>query len=212
MKHSAETKVAFWLFVLLMAVYLLSARGHVQILDSHPSLATAHALVDYQSLAVRVTDGKFWDGWGVWGCLEGRNGGLYSIHGIGLAFLWVPVVLLGKGLAGIMGVSRIFMTELLISFFNVFFGVGACLLMFRLSLFFKASIKTSCMMALLLGLATSCWHYSVSDFSEVTQMCLLLLAVYCILKNTSASFLDCVFLSPSFLFTSPFFASVSYLG
>lgn len=168
------------IFAFFTLVYFLSAKGNIEITDTYFSTQTAKAIVSNYSLSAQ-------------GCQPGhcfksqKDGNYYSRSGLGLAFLFVPYVLAGKLAALATGLPEGRLVGFLVSFYNIFFGAGACAIMFYIARFFKNSEKASAVMALLLGLATFCWRYSVWDFSEVTQMFFLLLSIYLVFKNTSES-------------------------
>jgi len=168
------------IFALITLVYFLSAEGKPAITDTYFSIQTAKAIVTNHSLSTQ-------------GCRPGhcfksqKDGKYYSRSGLGLAFLFVPYVLAAKVIALLTGLAENRLINFLISFYNIFFGAGACVIMFYIAKFFKNSDRASLAMALLLGFATFCWRYSIWDFSETTQMFFLLLSIYLVFKNTPKS-------------------------
>jgi len=180
MFSQSKTRIGILIFALFVLVYFLSAKGNIQITDTFFSIQTAKAIVTNHSLSAQ-------------GCRPGhcfqsqKDGKYYSRSGLGLAFLFVPYVLTGKLIALLTGLPENRLIDFLISFYNIFFGAGACVIMFYIAKFFKNSDRASLAMALLLGFATFCWRYSIWDFSETTQMFFLLLSIYLVLKNTAKS-------------------------
>lgn len=175
-----ETQIGILIFAVVALVYFFSARGNIEITDTSPSIQTAEAIINNHSLAIPNCR--------LGHCFRSpKDAKLYSRSGLGLALIFIPYTIASKLLAAITGIGLNQLTNLLISFYNIFFGAGACVIMFYLMKFFKNSNKNSLIMALLLGFATYCWRYSIWDFSEGTQMFFLLLSIYLIFRNTPKS-------------------------
>ncbi len=173
-------KMGILIFTLVAVVYFLSARGSIEISDTSYSIQTAEAIVANHSRSIgRCLPGH---------CFKSpKDAKFYSKSGLGLAFLLVPYVISAKLIAALTGFPQDQLINFLISFYNIFFGAGACLIIFLIMKFFENSDRDSLIMALLLGFATFCWRYSIWDFSESTQMFFLLLSIYLIFKNTPKS-------------------------
>ncbi len=168
------------IFALFTLVYFLSAKGNTEITDTSFSIQTAKTIISNHSLSVPSCRPGH--------CFKSqKDGKYYSRSGLGLAFLFVPYVLAGKIIALSTGLPENRLIDFFISFYNIFFGAGACVIMFYIAKFFKNSDRASLCLALLLGFATFCWRYSIWDFSEVTQMFFLLLSIYLVFKNTPKS-------------------------
>ncbi len=180
MPTQKKIRIGLLIFALISLIYFLSVRGNIEISDTYFSIQTAKSIVANHSLS---TDG----------CQPGycyqsqKDGKFYSRYGLGLAFIFTPYIILGKSIALLVNIPQDMMINFLISFYNIFFGAGACVIMFYLVKFFGNSDRDSVMMALLLGLGTFCWRYSAWDFSEAAQMFFLLLAIYYALKNSLKS-------------------------
>ncbi|MDD5680994.1 MAG: hypothetical protein PHI59_07115, partial [Candidatus Omnitrophica bacterium] len=175
-----KTKIGVLIFALLGSIYFLSVRGNIEISDTYFSIETAKSIVANHSLSA--------DGCRIGYCYKSKKDGqLYSRFGLGLAFIFTPLVYLGKTIALSANVPEDKLIYFLISFYNIIFGAGACVVMFYLVRFFGNSNRSSLVMALLLGLGTFCWRYSAWDFSEAAQMFFLLSAIYCVLKNSPKS-------------------------
>lgn len=180
-RYLKKNRIPILIFILFVLIYALTAKGYLAVPDSEFSLRTAKSIVERGSLTINATN--FERGY----VFHADDGRIYSKYGLGLALLWVPYVVAGKLIAQLTSFPEDTAISFLISFYNIFFGAGAVVLMCFIVRFFKASVKISVVMACLLGLATMSWRYSVYDFSEVTQMFFLLLAVYCVLKNNEKS-------------------------
>ena len=180
MPAQTKTKIGFLIFALFALIYFLSVRGNIEISDTYFSIQTAKAIVTNHALSAE-------------GCQPGycyqsqKDGKFYSRYGLGLAFIFTPYIIVAKTIALFTSLPENRLIDFLVSFYNIFFGAGACVVMFYLIKFFGNSDRDSVIMALLLGLGTFCWRYSAWDFSEVTQLFFLLLAIYCILKNSLKS-------------------------
>jgi hypothetical protein len=180
-----KAEVPILIFLLVALVYAATAKGTLGVSDSLLSLRTAQAIVDRGSLALDQShdDGEDF----LYNYVH--DGKAYSKYGIGLPLLWLPYVLVGNFVAARGGLPADLVTRFLLSFYNVAFGAGACVVMFYLARFFKASGRFATAVALLLGLCTMAWRYSVWTLSEATQMCLLLCAVYGVLRGGRRSLL-----------------------
>ncbi|MDP3790890.1 MAG: hypothetical protein Q8R38_02475 [Candidatus Omnitrophota bacterium] len=176
------TKSAILIFCLLGLIYLITAKGFIEISDTHFSILTAESIIEKGSLAIDEHTGGY--------CFESRDGKYYSKYGIGLAVIFIPFILASKLIAHISAAPKEFIVNFLVSFYNIFFGAGAAAIFFRmLYKKFYVPLKTAVIMAFVLGLATMQWRYSIWTFSEVTQGFFLILSVYLTLKNTKNSLL-----------------------
>jgi len=176
-----KNKIPILIFSILFLIYFFTVKGYLAVPDSEFSLRTAKSIVERGSLTINAAN---FEGDYVFHTDDGR---IYSKYGIGLALLWVPYVIAGKLIASLTSLPEDLLIRFLISFYNIFFGAGAAVIMFLIIRFFKAPKKIAFTLALIFGLATMCWRYSVSDFSDGTQMFFLLLTVYCALKNNKKS-------------------------
>lgn len=171
------TKTAILIFCLLGLAYLATAKGFIEISDTHFSILTARSIVEKGSPSIEEYAGGY--------CLESWNGRYYSKYGIGLALIFVPYVITAKIISNIFHAPFGFTVDFLISFYNILFGAGTGLIFFyMLKNRFNVTLKVSAAMALILGLATMQWRYSIWTFSEVTQGFFLLLSIYFVLQNT----------------------------
>ena len=173
--------MAVLLFLLLGAIYALTAKGTLGISDSLFSLRTAQAIWQRGALSLDTSEPDIKE------AVTVHDGKAYSKYGIGLPLVWIPEVIAGERLAARFGFPPELVMRFLVSFYNVVFGAAACVLAFYLARFFKASITAAAAVALLLGLGTIAWRYSVWTFSEATQMFLVLGAVYGSVRDTPRS-------------------------
>jgi len=152
----------------------------MEVLDTAYSLSTAKAIVNVQTMAITLPD-RFKKG-----LREGKDGKRYSKYGIGLPMLLVPSVFAGKGLAFLTGAAETLAIPFMVSFYNVVFGAGTCVIVFYAVRMFRGSDRRALAAALMLGAGTLCWRYSVWDFSEMAQAFFLMLSVYCLLRGTGS--------------------------
>ncbi len=170
-----STRLALLLAGFFLLFYFVSMPGYIQVLDSELSLRTAQALVDKGSLIIEPTPGKL-------GIFE-SNGRSFSKYGPGLAFCWVPFVLLAKGASAISGAPYELVAHFLVSSCSIFFGAAACAIFHLLLRHLAVSNGSAALGTLGLGMGTMVWKYSVYDFSEIIQMCALLIAFYGFVRN-----------------------------
>ena len=172
-----KTQIGLLIFCLICLIYFLSANGNIEISDTYFSIQTAKAIVTSHCLSAEGCCAGY--------CYKSKlDGKYYSKFGLGLAFIFTPYVILAKNIAASTGLAENQCIDFLLSFYNIFFGAGCCVIMFYLIRFFGNPNRVSLIMALLLGLGTFCWRYSTWDFSETTQMFFLFLAIYYCLKNS----------------------------
>ncbi|MFA6357383.1 MAG: hypothetical protein WCY09_01760 [Candidatus Omnitrophota bacterium] len=175
-----KIKIGLLIFALFSLVYFLSVRGNIEISDTGFSVQTAKSIVTKHSLSIQECRGGY-------SYKSEKDAKCYSKFGLGLALIFTPYVLLGKIVATLSSLPEAQTINFLISFYNIFFGAGACVVMFYIIKFFGGSDRISLNMALLLGLGTFCWRYSIWDFSEAAQMFFLALSIYCVLRNSIKS-------------------------
>ena len=117
--------------------------------------------------------------------IDGTNK-IYSQYGLGLVAIFLPIVCVGKLVSLTLAIDQRIIIDFLLSFYNVPFAM--------LGLYFFRSIlvqlgtsqakATTCM--LLLFCCTGFWKYSVTDFSEITQLAFLLGAINSLLLEKSS--------------------------
>ena len=155
----------------LVALFLLlSTKGHLEIIDTEYSVRTAFALIEKGSILIDVVDPTVLE---IAPKIDGTDK-IYSQYGLGLVAIFLPIVSLGKLIAFLFSFDQRIITDFLLSFYNVPFAVLG-LYFFRLILLHLGTSQakaTSCM--LLLFCCTGFWKYSVTDFSEITQVAFLL--------------------------------------
>ena len=175
-----KTQIGILIFLLFTLIYFLSAKGNLEISDTYFSVQTAKSIVTNLSLSPEGCRKAY--------CYQSeKDNKYYPRYGLGLSFLFIPAFVLSQITALCTGLPENQITNFLISFYNIFFGAGAAVVMFYMVKFFCNSNRVSLNLALLLGLGTFCWRYSIWDFSETTQMFFLFTSIYCALKNSPKS-------------------------
>jgi hypothetical protein len=185
MKFRTKIQTPLLIFIFFAFIYSLTAKGFIEIGDTYYSVRTAESLIERGSLAIKKPAVHL----GYPGQVEElpKAGPYYSKIGLGLALLYIPVVEIAKLISSIAHQDYGRIVGFLVSFVNVPFGAGSCVLFYYLCRKLSGSEKTGILSALLLGLTTVTWHYSVSDFSEASQMFFLLLAVTGLFAGSTAN-------------------------
>ncbi|MBT5378214.1 MAG: hypothetical protein HOK49_15080 [Opitutae bacterium] len=175
---TTEDKVPWSLLLLVAGVYMLSAKGLIEISDTDYSLRTAQALVeqgtflidppdpDFAKVAPKIVDGK-----------------IYSKYGVGLVIIFLPIVILSKGIALIPGASESITTGFLISFYNVPFAILSLCFFHKICIILGAKTRGATLATLILAIGTFFWKYTVTDYSEITQLFFLLGTAYYLLRG-----------------------------
>lgn len=188
-----DRKIAIYLFIFLLSIYLLTASLRIDSGDGEAMYRVAYSLISGGGFAIPVeprTENTFgprgeiepvelWeggDGYGMWG----SNNRYYARYGLGFSLLAAPFTALGFGVSKIQsGVSWGFATRMAVMFINPTLTAGACLLIYMLARR-SLSILGALTIALMYGLCTFAWYYAKSAFSEPLVVFLLMLAAYLI--------------------------------
>ena len=179
----------------VLAVYMLTAKGHVEIIDTDYSLSTARAILEDGSLLIEPPDPAVGAHASV--LIDGK---MYSKYGIGLVLIFLPIVAFAKGMSLLPGLQEAQVTGFLVSFYNLPFAVGALYFFYRICRQLGAKKRAACLTTLVMGVGTSFWKYTVTDFSEVTQLCLMLGAVFYVFRSENNDMVKAsVFFSGLFL-------------
>ena len=155
---------------MVLLLLLLTAKGHLEIIDTEYSVRTAISILEEQTLQIELVDSNVL---GIMPNIEGSSK-IYSQYGLGLVVIFLPVVILAKIVSLIVGIDQRIIIDFLISFYNIPFALIS-LYFFRLILF-RCGINYSVanLMMFVLFCGTAFWKYSVTDFSEITQLAFIL--------------------------------------
>jgi len=156
-------------------VYLISAKGNLEVEDTRYSVETAQAILSGH-LAIPYSQDY---------TLRGPDGASYSKYGIGLALYYVPWVAVSNTVLRVVHRPSLELTTFLLSFANIPFALLTLILFNKLLKLFAVAGVSTWLLPLALGLGTLAWHYAVSDCSEEMQMCFLLMTVYGVVRGTS---------------------------
>ena len=178
-KRSGRLDRKLWpVFSICLLTYFFSARGYIEVSDTHFSLQTAQAIVTRGELNIPYAEAA---------TLEGPNGKSYSKYGVGLAAFYVPLVAVAEALSKVTHFSSQGLAAFLISFASIPFAIVVLVVFARLLRCFDVAKGQDAVLLLGLGLGTLMWRYACSDYSEMMQMAALTLAVYCVIRRTTAS-------------------------
>ncbi len=172
----------FW----ICCLYVLTAKGHLEIIDTEYSLRTAKAILENATMLIEPVCDETRK---ISPIIDGTNK-IYSQYGIGLVAIFLPIVCVGKLISFGVGLDQKVLIDFLISFYNIPFALLG-LYFFRSILLQLGNTKpTSNFCMVLLFLCTGFWKYSVTDFSEITQATFLLGAINSLLleKNSKLKY------------------------
>jgi len=162
--------------MLCLLVFVFSAKGDLEVEDTHYSLETSQAIVNRGQLDIPKADAY---------TLQGTNGENYSKYGIGLPLYFIPWVAAGEALSRLTHLPARELTGFLLSFANIPFALLTLLVFAKLLKLLGVTGVSPWLLPLALGLGTLAWRYAVYDFSEEMQMCFLLTTVYGVARGTS---------------------------
>jgi hypothetical protein len=157
------------LFVLAF-VYFISAKGHLEIIDTAYSVRTAQAIIEEGSMLIDPVDPRYRE---VAPKIKGTEN-IYSQYGIGILVIFLPIVACAKVISSLLGIQEPILTQFLLSFYNLPFAILALWHFKNILKGLGGSEMNSNFLMLCLGVGTVFWKYSVTDFSEITQISLLL--------------------------------------
>jgi hypothetical protein len=160
-------------------IYLLTAKGHIEIIDTEYSIRTALSIVENGSLLIQPPDVSAVQNFPK---IETSHK-IYSPYGIGLTLIFIPFVLLSKILAWLTSIELRLILDFSLSFYNIPFAIMGLYFFQKITLQLSASKMRSILLTYFLGLSTCYWKYTVTDFSEIPQSCLLLGIIYTILRK-----------------------------
>jgi hypothetical protein len=160
--------------LLLLAILLfITGKGHLEIIDTDYSVRTAIAIIDHGSMLIEPVDQRVVHRFPK---IEGTDK-IYSQYGIGLAIIFIPAVILGKFAALFTNIDQRVFIDFILSFYNIPFALLGLYFFRSILLHFEVSQRRASLCMILLFTCTGYWKYSVTDFSEITQICFLLGAV-----------------------------------
>jgi len=159
--------------IMVLLLFLLTTKGHLEIIDTDYSVRTAIAIVEDGSMLIEPVDQRVVDRFPK---IVGTDK-IYSQYGIGLAIIFLPVVILGKFIALFTNIDQRVFIDFILSFYNVPFALLGLYFFKSILLHLEVTQRRANLCMILLFTCTGYWKYSVTDFSEITQICFLLGAV-----------------------------------
>ncbi len=157
------------LIAAIAVVYVFSAKGYLEILDTQYSVETAYSILDHHNLLIS-SSGE--------GALTLPDGRRYSKYGIGFALSFLPYIAVGTVVSHLVHQPREQIVNFLLSFANIPYAVATLVLFGAILRKAATAERVIFWLTLALGLGTLTWRYADYDFSEEIQMALLLLAVW----------------------------------
>lgn len=186
------------LFLLLMAVYVLTASGRIDSGDGLTIFAVSQSLLEDRDVSIAPPDpdliafdaqgrplGKardlgIEDGYSI----KGRDGRYYSHYGIGHSLLLLPFLVLGRLAASttLFGPPQWTVQFVTAMLFNPLVSATCVLLVYHTGRRLSFSPNTSAALAIIYAFGTMTWVYAKSFFSEPLIALFLLFAFYSLLS------------------------------
>lgn len=107
-----------------------------------------------------------------------ENGLIYSQYGIGLPILFIPFIIVAETVSLFIEAPQIVLTNFLISFYNIPFALLGLWFMKKILENLGVNKEQADATITIIATCTAYWHYTVSDFSEITQISFLLGCIY----------------------------------
>ena len=174
---------------MLGLVYLFTAKGHIEVVDTEYSIRTALSIVDNGKLLIDPPASlneaavNYFRGISNIPNQPETNGKIYSPYGIGLSIIFIPYVLLSKILGWLTGIELRLILDFILSFYNIPFAILGLYFFHKTTTLLGASNLKSSLLTVFLGVGTCYWKYTVTDFSEISQGSILLVILYIIIKK-----------------------------
>jgi hypothetical protein len=156
-------------------LYILTYQGRTNSYDGQSMFATTRALVEHGTLAISSVSAN------AFGTL-GRDGLYYSKYGIGQSLAELPLYLVGKLLGLLARGKATQVAESVAMLTNPLIMAASCAVFYGITRRLGYPRGTGIRATLALGIATSLWPYSKTDFSEPLLTLCLAVAVLCALQ------------------------------
>ena len=152
---------------------MLTAKGHIEIIDTEYSIRTAKAIIEEGTMLIDPVS----PGADHIPSVEGTNK-IYSQYGIGLLAIFIPIISVAKFLSFCFGFEEVMLSQFILSFYNIPFAVLGLWHFREILKKLGQDHHTANFLMVCLATGTIFWKYVVTDFSEVTQISLLLGAIH----------------------------------
>ena len=159
-------------FLFLTLLFLLTAKGHIEIIDTEYSIRTAKIIIEDGMMLIDPVDSN-----NKMPTIPGTDK-IYSQYGIGILAVFVPIVGIAKLLSIVSNLDENILTHFLLSFYNIPFAILALWHFRRILVLLNQKKEIATFFMICLAIGTIFWKYVVTDFSEITQIALLLGAVH----------------------------------
>lgn len=186
-KAASRSRTGLWLFLLLLAVYLLTAKGFSDLIDAEATYLITENLVEEGRVDVPASGALTPEVHAAGHSFEGPDGHLYSQYWLGYPIFQVPWYVLGKGAGYVAAALSPKLTVLSFLFprvaINLALGLVTALqavVLCALVMLLYGDLRTAVLTALLFGLATVAWPYSKIGFYEPFLGLCLLVTMYCL--------------------------------
>ena len=163
-------------------IFIFTAKGHLEIIDTEYSVRTALAIIEEGSMLIEAVDPAVLKNAPK---VEDADK-IYSPYGLGLVVIFLPLVLAGKIIASIVQIDQGIPIGFLLSFYNVPFAILGLWFFRSILLRLQATPKKANLAVVLLATTTAYWKYSTTDFSEITQTAFLLGALNAFLSPSQS--------------------------
>ena len=159
---------------------MLTAKGHIEIIDTEYSIRTAKALIEDGTMLIDpLSVGKKHSP------LTEVTNKIYSQYGVGLLAIFIPILTIAKLLSFCSGFDEVMLSHFLLSFYNIPFALLGLWHFREILKKLGQDHDTANFLMICLASGTIFWKYVVTDFSEVTQISLLLGAIHSYINRES---------------------------
>jgi hypothetical protein len=161
-------------------IFIFTAKGHLEIIDTEYSVRTALAIIEEGSMLIEAVDPAVLKN----AQKVDKNGKIYSNYGVGLVVIFLPLVLAGKVIASIVQIDQRIPIDFLLSCYNIPFAILGLWFFRSILLRLQSTPEKANLAVILLAITTAYWKYTTTDFSEITQTAFLLGALNAFLDPT----------------------------
>jgi hypothetical protein len=163
------------LLLFFSCLYIVTYQGRTNSYDGQSMFATTRALVEHGTLAISSVSAQAFG-------TVGRGGNYYSKYGIGQSLAEMPLYLVGKLLSLFARGKAAQVAESVAMLTNPLIMAGTCAVFYGIIRRLRYPRATAIRATLVLGIATSFWPYSKTDFSEPLLTLCLAVAALCALQ------------------------------
>jgi hypothetical protein len=164
------------LYLLIAAVYLLTASGRLGLSDGFAMFNVSQSVVTDRSFSSEPCEPVYE---GHPNCVPGKDGRYYAGYGLVPSLLAAPVVLAGKLVSMVLHVSSSQVAPVLVSLFTALLAPLTCVVLAMWIIELGYSNRTAVLGACILAFASPYWQFGVKGFySEPYFTLFLLLAAY----------------------------------